>query len=378
MAASVAPEQSEDLVLLRAQRSPFEPLRLACVSAALLLQRIELLLLAVAAPMLVFPGRATAIGAAVIAATWVVRRVATGRWSVATRVDRWVPFFLIALLVSLLPSVRLDYSAPKFWGVILGLAVLYAVMNTCRTETHLRLAELGMLTVGALLAAVGVAGMASPPDKLIDDRGIYAALPHLVTSVQSSTVVTQGINPNELAGTLILLVPLAFVRARQPGYVRWPALALAGVMVAVVVLTQSRAALLGLLAAMCVGIVWAAGRRGLVAVVVLLVVGTQALIQIDGADRLRQQLFGDAPTASVESLSGRVELWQRGLAMAMDMPFTGIGLNTFPVILQAFYPTILHPIEKFSCGFIEDAGSEGAEFLAVFDARVEDVLHVST
>src|SRR5215831_19136079 len=232
MAASVAPEQSEDLVLLRAQRSPFEPLRLACVSAALLLQRIELLLLAVAAPMLVFPGRATAIGAAVIAATWVTRRVATGRWSVATRVDRWVPFFLIALFVSLLPS--------------------------------LRLAELGMLTVGALLAAVGVAGMASPPDKLIDDRGIYAALPHLVTSVQSSTVVTQGINPNELAGTLILVVPLAVVRACQPGYVRWPALALAFCMTIVVVLTQSRAALLGLLGAACVGIVWSAGRRGLV------------------------------------------------------------------------------------------------------------------
>src|SRR5215813_5810085 len=132
MATSVVSDESEDLVLLRGQRSPVEPLRMACVSAARFLQRTELVLLAVAAPMLVFPGRATAIGGALIAATWLLRRVATGRWSIATRVDRWVPFFLIALFVSLLPSVRLDYSAPKFWGVILGLAVLYAVMNTCR------------------------------------------------------------------------------------------------------------------------------------------------------------------------------------------------------------------------------------------------------
>src|SRR6266508_3400018 len=342
MATSVFPEHPEDLLLARPRRAPFDELALGCKTIAGIVQRAEWVLLAAAAPTLLFPGRATALGIGLIGTTWMARRMATGRWSSSTRVDRFVPLFGLALLVSLIPSVRLDYSAPKFWGVVLGLAVMYAVANTCRTARHLRVAELGLLLVGALLSGVGVVGMAAPPDKLIDDRGIYAALPHLVSSVQSSTVVTQGVHPNELAGTLILLIPLAIVKARQRGYVRWPALALASVMIAVVVLSQSRAALLGVLVAACVGAVWAAGRRGLVAVFVLLIVGIQTLIAVDGADHLRQRVLGDAPTAGVESLSGRVELWQRGLVLAVDMPLTGIGLNTYPVILQAYYPTILH------------------------------------
>ena len=342
MATSVLPDHPEDPVLVRSRPSVFGDAVAVCKTVARTLQRVEWLFLIAAAPLLLLPSRATAVGVILIATTWVARRVATGRWSIATHIDRFMPLFGIALLVSLIPSVRLDYSAPKFWGVVLGVAALYAVVNTCGDDRALRLAQVVLLLIGGALAVMGLVGMASPPDKLIDDRGIYAALPHLITSVQSSTVVTQGINPNELGGTLVLLIPLACVIGCRPGYARWPALILAVAMSGSVVLTQSRAALLGLLVAGCVGLVCAAGRRGLVAVVVLLGVGAQALIEIDGADHLSTQLFGNLPTAGVESLSGRVELWQRGLAMAADMPLTGIGLNSYPVILQTYYPTILH------------------------------------
>src|SRR5262249_45371462 len=44
---------------------------------------------------------------------------------------------------------------------------------------------------------------------------------------------------------------------------------------------------------------------------------------------------------STLSLQARVEIWSRALLMLQDFPFTGIGLNTFPVVLQALYPPFL-------------------------------------
>jgi len=43
----------------------------------------------------------------------------------------------------------------------------------------------------------------------------------------------------------------------------------------------------------------------------------------------------------VGNLVGRAAL-ERALTMLVDMPITGIGLNTFPVILREFYPTVHH------------------------------------
>jgi tetratricopeptide (TPR) repeat protein len=312
------------------------------VSCARGWQRVEWLVLAASAPLLLFPGRFVWLGAALIGTTWLARRLGSGRWTVRTAADRFVLLLSLALIVSLMPSIRLDYSMPKFWGVILGLATFYAVLNTCREDGALRLAAWALIAAGAGLALVGLVGMAVPPNKIIEDRGVYSGLPRLISSVQSSTVVTQGIHPNELAGVLILLLPLACFRVLRGDPLRWLAAAAAVLMVAALVLTQSRAALLGLVVAGCVGATVIAGRRGLITAVVLLAVGAQALIQVEGPDNLRQQLLGDSPTAGVESLSGRVELWQRGLAMAVDMPLTGIGLNTFPAVLQTYYPTILH------------------------------------
>ena len=46
------------------------------------LELVEWLLFAAAAPLLLFPSQHTLLGAALIAAAWLTRRVASGRWSV--------------------------------------------------------------------------------------------------------------------------------------------------------------------------------------------------------------------------------------------------------------------------------------------------------
>jgi hypothetical protein len=87
MTTNVQQEQREGLVQPGQHQ---RHLRLVSATAGLL-QHGELLLFAVAAATLIFLGRATALGLALLATDWLNRRVVTRRGSVATRVDRWVP-----------------------------------------------------------------------------------------------------------------------------------------------------------------------------------------------------------------------------------------------------------------------------------------------
>ncbi len=309
------------------------------------LRGAEWLLLALAAPFLLFPGRYVLVGAGLVALGWLVRRLATGRWAAPTTATRWVLLLLAMLGVSLLVSPRIEYSVPKFWGLVLGLATFYAVLDAARTPRTSSLVAAGLVLAGVAAAVLGLVGMMPPPEKILDDRGIYAALPRLLTAVQSSTIVTQGIHPNELAGLLTLVVPLAAALAFQPRWTRWLAASAALFLFATLVYTQSRAGLLGVLAALAVGAVWRGGRPAAVVVALTLAVAAQAAFTTVGPERLQELALGDAPTAGAESLIGRVELWQRGLAMLVDTPFTGVGLNAFPVVLRDFYPTLLHSAE---------------------------------
>src|SRR5437762_382593 len=94
----------------------------------------EWLPLLAAAPFLLVPSQYTLVGGALIGIPWLIRRAVTGRWSIATSADWPLRLMVLALVLSLVPSIRLDYSAPKFWGMVLGLATFYATINTFRTD----------------------------------------------------------------------------------------------------------------------------------------------------------------------------------------------------------------------------------------------------
>jgi O-antigen ligase len=315
---------------------------------------IEWALLGLATPFLLFPGRHTLLGLLPLAAIWGLRRVTTGRWSVGSPAHLPMGLLLLALAVSLVPSIALEYSAHKFWGIVLGLAVFSTCLNTCRSPHARAVAAQLFLLGGALLAVVGLVGMAEPMSKLFGAVDLYTRLPRTLTAVQTSTIVTQGVNPNQVAGTLTLFVPLAMLTALAPGRLRLVARVSLLVMLPVLLLTQSRGAIVGVALATAAGALWVGGRRVRLAVagaaLATAILGVAVLARLDGAvpgcalwDNLwtapAERAAGEAAAGSPLLAAPRLELWERAVVMVLDMPVTGVGLNTFPLILPRFYPS---------------------------------------
>ncbi len=107
---------------------------------------------------------------------------------------------------------------------------------------------------------------------------------------------------------------------------------------ALVLLTQSPQALLGLLAG-CFVVLFFIDRRFWLLPPLVFLAFAGLLIWHAPLDLLSALLSPENPAGL--GLVLRLEIWARALAMVHDLPYTGIGLNTFPLVLNDFYPSYL-------------------------------------
>jgi putative inorganic carbon (HCO3(-)) transporter len=171
----------------------------------------------------------------------------------------------------------------------------------------------------------------------------------------------QGINPNQLAGALTLLLPL--LSASFLGFALGNKRGLAVILalfalpaLASLILTRSRAGWIGFAAAvvaLALGALWLRGGarvRKTLAVAVPLAV---ALLLVGGAIALPRLLAsGDGAGAAIASgdavlqqlsLDARIEIWSRAVYALQDFPFTGVGLGAFRRVVNVLYPLFLVP-----------------------------------
>ncbi len=298
--------------------------------------RYELLLLAAATPLLLFPGVWTPVGVVLIAAAWACRWVATGRISARTAMDGPIILLLIMTGVSLIPSVNLDLSLNRMWIILLGVALFYGMANGLHSERHIHLMGIGLVLVGLGVALVGLVGTDWEMGALIKIPAIYDRLPGpLIRGLPGSGVIEEYdlVNPRVVAGALAILLPVAFAYlVFGQGWKLKLLSALTGlVMVGVLLLTQAPQGFLGLAAGVVLIAVWRSrwfllglplGLGGLVVVWRFL----------DIEQRVSSWLTPETIDVLDFGLKSRVANGARGIGMIRDMPYTGIGLNTFPVI----------------------------------------------
>lgn len=344
-------------------------------------QLLDPLVLAATAPMALFPTRFppeaywVALGLLII--PYVVRKSATGRL-MAMAPAVWPVLFL--LVVSLPIGA---WTAPDFWGdtwpelvrAVWGMAVLLGVLNWCaegEVETggagqvavsgHTAVATMAYFALGLGFTVAGLLALQSPNKLPL----LSNLVDRLAAVVEARFGVMSGFNPNRVAGLAVLFTPLALALALAPRRggdggllggagqiaVRVALLAIGLCFGAVVLLTQSRTALLATGVALLLVFVLA-GRRGwlplllvgIVAAATLDVFGGSQLVELwsvreaPGVDEQGGQAQGVwAEILSDRNVAGRIVLWRRALHGLADDPLTGMGLAGFLVRSQESYP----------------------------------------
>lgn len=312
---------------------------------------VELLLLALAAPALYFPARFpswivwSALG--MLAAGWVWRRITLGFWLKRTPIDG--PLFLLFLV--LLPiaiwvpneALRSLYSLPRagimVWCFCLFWVVVVYVGGSARHESVLVGAY---FSVGVLVAVAALLGT-EWVSKLPLLTPLLGLLPTVL--VGQFEGAESGFSPNQVAGTLLYILPLLLAliigewrQERRRDVLTISCLA-ATLMGLVIVATQSRAGIVGLGVSILILVLaphrWGrgvllAGAIGILLTLLVFPVG-DFLVSLDAATR------SDIVNSGV-NMSARFEIWQRAVFGIYSFPFTGMGLGTFRQIAPDLYP----------------------------------------
>jgi len=294
----------------------------------------ELWLLAVVVPVLMATNRIplplTVAALALLPVGWIARKVAFGYFTCPTPLDLPITVLLLAVLLSLYASVDLGTSIIGFHKVIAEVALFYGLVNGLRTRRSIRLFTVFFLLAGLAAAGASLLIMQPPGSKLSFLSPLYSFLP---------TVVARSVQPNYIAGTVVLFFPLSLslllfcprIASRfVSGFVF---LVLGGTLV----LTQSRSALSGAVLAILLLAVWRS-RWFLLAIPVLAGAGW-VLVQRVGIEELLGPLT--VMGTAVNSLQGRLELWQRAIYIMQDFSFTGISIGTFDSVVNVMYPLFL-------------------------------------
>ncbi len=294
------------------------------------------------APLWLFPsGWLPWVGLALALALQAAHRIAHPGERIK-RADIPLVFLILMGLVAVTVSADRGLSAPRAWSLAYGLLVYFELRRLDLFRIN------PALPAGALLLAAWGLGLFSLLGtdwslvRLFPLPELYDRLPILVPGLPGSGVprASELINPRWTGITLGLLAPACLPLAAWRGRRALRSAALAGFLflTAVMLLTQSVQGVLAWMAGLWLAL-WFTWRRPALAYSAVLIAGALALVGLWSGP------LGDA-MLSVNDPMGiavliRVDIWSRGLAMLGDMPFTGIGLNTFPVIQGQFYPGYL-------------------------------------
>ena len=321
---------------------------------------LEGVLLLASAPFLLFPtfsAAGTLVALCLIAASWLLPLAIKERPALpATPFNVVFLLWALMLIVGIVVTADPDLTLAKATGLILGLAAWRYLAIAVKDREWLALGALAFVLLGVTFTALGALA-ANWFYKVPFLEAIVRRLPAGLVVIPESPEL--GVHTNQLAGTVLVYLPLLFslLGWRPRFYAKVARLALAVLALAVLallVLTQSRSGWLGgaggLLCLLCLwGAALPRGERGRTviwgAVAVIVLAGALALAQI-GPERL--QSFWEEPAqatalGSLSTIAFRQETWRWVLVSVQDFPFTGSGLGAFRQLMRRLYPINVDP-----------------------------------
>jgi putative inorganic carbon (HCO3(-)) transporter len=299
---------------------------------------LEVALLAVMTPLFVFPKPEWTWLFLVFPLLWTVRwaleKNGVGDSKSRTVVDVAILILCIQILVSTLMSGDVPASLPKIAGILYGIFVFYALVRLLRTDILIK-AGVGVFIVGGIaLASMGLVGMSKSREPFFA-KAVNFLLEKIPQKNWGLKGAELGLNPNALAGVMMLFVPLCAVLAvwglkkgagrhlvsQRIDLVLFSVLTLYYGLI--LFLTQSIGSWLALV--VCLWFVlpsWKAKAAGFVPIVVFVII---IMVLIPGK-------YGKAAAKQGQPLlnkkvEARFKFWNEGLEAVGERPFTGIGVN---------------------------------------------------
>ncbi len=237
-------------------------------------------------------------------------------------------------------------AAPKLSGVLLGLAVAYAISVDAPALPRIRVFWPGLaIGMTGLIAVAALFLTEWPQRKLLPLDSLYALLPTGPRLVDHGGRLG-GIGPNEIGGVLALLTPLGLAlsldRTGTHRGIRGLAAAMLALAVAVLVLTQSRSAWVGATVGLALVASWRLRQSGwlqrrrmpriaMQATVGLLLAGLLAAMAVTWLAPL---------DSATDTLTGRRQIWTASIHLIGDHLYTGVGPGQFPLALEATFPQL--------------------------------------
>ena len=302
--------------------------------------RWEPMVLLALMPALVFstPGRSPWLIA--LPLLWICHFVAYRHFVPATPLDWPILLLMGALLINLFATPSILQSLPKITNLLFGICLYYALVGWARTERRQRGLLLGLAAVGGLLVLTVLLVRWTVGPKipaLAPTREVLQQIPRPLSLPGAET----GVNANEIGGVLVMFVPLGAMLALDAaaGATRsWLRIAFCLLVfactLAVTIVSQSRAAMLGILVGLLSLPAWRHrwGRIVLVATLILLI----GLALTGQLEPLLQGSGLFAASTEFDTLNGRLLVWRRALYFLAQAPLTGIGLNQFRLATPGF------------------------------------------
>jgi len=264
---------------------------------------------------------------------WFIRRVANGHFTIRTPVDGGILLLLLMTLVTLWVTALPANTYPQVYRLLTGVLLFYAIINW--TSTYNRLQS---IVAGAILASFFLVLFATISVEWVQEKFLFIPAAFYDRFV---LLVKDTVQRNVMAGNLIILFPISlglllFAWKELRGWMRFLLTLVACTILGILILTQSRGAIvaLGVVLILLVVLRWKWGW--IVVPISLLAVG--GIIALWGADKFLAVLSSGI---SLGGLEGRLEVWSRAIYMIQDFPFTGVGLGLFGDVADNLYPFFL-------------------------------------
>jgi putative inorganic carbon (hco3(-)) transporter len=302
---------------------------------------LEPALVLMLAPVFLFPSPRRSLFFLILPLVFVFHFIARKR-CVEHSPANWPLYLLLVMVaVSLYATYDIRFSLPKVAGVLLGIAIYFAIINRVDSQRQLALL-LGVFLAGSLvLSAMGIFG--THWEQKVPVLGTVTA--HLMPRIKGIPGAEEGFNPNAVAGGLILFIPsqisLFFSLRHNNKKFVLPLLGSLAITIGIVLLAQSRGSWMGL----AVGVILLFGwmfRWGRWLAIAALLAGSILIFGVGPGKIGDSLMIGMGGSSSVTpSVEGRLEVWNRAIDGISDFPFTGMGMNTFRKVVHVLYPLFL-------------------------------------